>query len=125
VKARARKGAGLSNFQSEAPVAVIAPVISTSIEKAVGVAIAFGAHMAPTASQGINSSFWQFVSNTGCWIRQDSAANLVGTPASAGNGSMYVPPNTPVILDGINGDDLGVIQDTAPGKASLTKVRIF
>lgn len=40
--------------------------------------------------------------------------------ASAAAGSMYLPANTVVVLDGSRGAQLGVIQDAAGGKASCT-----
>lgn len=43
-------------------------------------------------------------------------------PASAADGSMYVPANVQVILDGNYGPRLGVIRNTADGSASLTRV---
>ncbi len=43
-------------------------------------------------------------------------------PASAADGSMYVPANVQVILDGNYGPTLGVIRNSADGSASLTRV---
>lgn len=40
--------------------------------------------------------------------------------AAAGAGVMFVPPNTPVFLDGAFGRQGAIIQDAAGGKASLT-----
>lgn len=43
-------------------------------------------------------------------------------PASAADGSMYVPANVQVILDGNYGPRLGVIRNSADGSASLTRL---
>lgn len=48
-----------------------------------------------------------------------------GPIASAASGSMYVPANTPIILDGRFGSNLSVIRDTADGSASLTRIQNY
>lgn len=44
--------------------------------------------------------------------------------ATAADGSMYVPANTPVLIDGAGGDSLSVIRAAGDGTASLTRMRI-
>jgi hypothetical protein len=48
-----------------------------------------------------------------------------GPQASAASGSMYVPANTPIIIDPRVGSDLSVIRDSADGSASLTRLLTF
>jgi hypothetical protein len=48
-----------------------------------------------------------------------------GPQASAATGSMYVPANTQIILDGRCGSNLSVIRDSADGSASLTRLITF
>lgn len=60
-------------------------------------------------------NFYLFASNTDCWIAQSA------TPvASAGAGSMYVPANLQVVINGRVGNHIAVIQDAGAGKCSLT-----
>ncbi len=44
-------------------------------------------------------------------------------PATAADGSMFVPALVTVVLDGNLGPQVGVIRDTADGKASLTRLK--
>lgn len=60
---------------------------------------------------------YSYVSNVATWIAQGASPT-----ASAGAGSMYVPANVVVILDGAYGAELSVIADASSGKASLTPV---
>jgi hypothetical protein len=46
----------------------------------------------------------------------------VSPPATAADGSMYVPANTLITLTGDMGPTVGVVQDSVAGKASLTRV---
>ena len=86
---------------------------SESYEHAVGgTSAAFGTMAADT--------LYTFVSSTACWIAQGDTPT-----ASAGAGSMYVPANVTVVLNGSDGAECAVIQDTAAGKASLTRMRRF
>lgn len=56
----------------------------------------------------------------------DAGFTVSYTPqATAAALSMYVPANTAIILDGSLGSNLSVLQDTANGSASLTKMKIF
>lgn len=43
-------------------------------------------------------------------------------PAAAADGSMYVPANVQVIIDGNYGPRLGVVRNSADGNASLTRL---
>lgn len=59
---------------------------------------------------------YRFVASTSCWL-----ATGANPTASAAAGSLYVPANTALLLDGaINGAKVAVIRDAADGKASLT-----
>lgn len=59
-----------------------------------------------------------------------AATNLAGgdtvvTPiASAADGSMYVPANTLITIDGTAGDSLSVIRASGDGTASLTRAKV-
>lgn len=56
------------------------------------------------------------------------ASFTVGTgimQATAGTGSMFVPALLPIILDGTQGGQLGVIRNTADGSSSTTPVELF
>lgn len=60
---------------------------------------------------------WEFVSSTACFIAQGA------TPTASGAaGSVFVPPNTPVTIFAGNGATVAVIQQTAGGIATLTKL---
>lgn len=59
------------------------------------------------------------VSSTLAWCQQGSAP-----VATAAAGSWLVPPNTPVLIDGTLGTKLSILQHTAGGTATLTKVRL-
>lgn len=48
-----------------------------------------------------------------------------GPQASAASGSLYVPANVSMIIDGRRGSNLSVIQDAAGGKATLVRVDIY
>lgn len=95
---------------------LLSPDTSTALEVAVGVAhVEFNASMAA-------HTYWMFVSTTNCWIKQGSHAALTASGASAGAGSMFVPALAQVVISGDLGADLSVIEDTATGKASLTRM---
>lgn len=97
------------------PAAVVTGTNTQSDEVAVGAASAQFANIVAMAA----GQMYVFVSSTACWILQGA-----NPTASAAPGSMYVPPNTIVFIGGLNGIKLAVIQDAAPGKASLTKVQL-
>lgn len=48
-----------------------------------------------------------------------------GPIATAASGSMYLPANTPIVLDGRVGSNLSVVRDAADGKSSLTRARVY
>lgn len=58
-------------------------------------------------------------------VANGSFAVTYGPQASAASGSMYVPANTMVLLDGRCGSNLSAIRDTADGKSSLTRARLY
>lgn len=67
------------------------------------------------------NQFWAFSSSTNCWIAQSNSPS-----ASAGAaGNSFVGAGRVVYLDGRNGSDVSVVQDTAGGKASLTPVTTY
>lgn len=63
--------------------------------------------------------FYLLVSSTLCWVKQGTAP----VAASAADGSTLVPPNTPILIDGSLGPKLSILQHTAAGSASLTRVK--
>lgn len=62
--------------------------------------------------------YYMYTANVGSWIKQGAAP-----VASAAAGSLYVPANTPVLIDGGYGAVLSVIYDGTIGKASLVRVK--
>lgn len=56
-----------------------------------------------------------FVADTSCYIQQGA-----NPTASSADGSMFVPANCPLLLQGRNGAKLAVIRSTADGNGSLT-----
>lgn len=89
----------------------LSPDTTTSDSQAVG---AVATTMAPT--MGV-ADRWLFVSSTNCWIAQGAAPT-----AAAADGSMFVPANVFVTISGKGGAKLSVIQASAAGTASLTRV---
>lgn len=89
------------------------PDTSTSDSVSVGAA---SVQFAPTMTNGEK---YIFVSTTNCWIAQGADPQT----ASATDGNMYWPANTPLVIDGGLGAKLAVIQATAGGTASLTRCR--
>lgn len=65
------------------------------------------------------SQYFLFISTAACWIQQGAAP--VATKAA---GSMYVPANFEVLLDGRNGAKLSVLQDSTGGNATLLRVMV-
>lgn len=63
--------------------------------------------------------YYMLVSSTLCWVKQGAAP----VAASAADGSTLVPPNTPMYFDGGVGAKLSILQHTAGGSASLTRVK--
>lgn len=51
-------------------------------------------------------------------------AEITSLVPTAGSGSMYVPANTPVLLDSKRGPYIAAIRDSANGGASLTRVTV-
>lgn len=95
---------------------ITSPIPSTSLEKAVG------ATSVPFLAAMVAGQFYMFVSSTNCWIAQGATGT---TTASAGAGSMFVPANTIVLLNGHVGVECAVIEDSVSGKASLTQVQNY
>lgn len=60
-----------------------------------------------------------FTCDTNCYIKQGTAP----VAASAADGSMLVPANRPVLIEGREGAKLSVIRVSADGNATLQKVR--
>lgn len=89
------------------------PDTTTSDVQAVGSASAV---MSPTMGEW---EVWRFISTTNCYIAQGSAP-----VAAAADGSMFWPANVPLDLSGRMGSKLAVIQASAGGTASLTRVNV-
>ncbi len=60
---------------------------------------------------------WEFCSSTACFIQQGAAP-----VASAASGSIFVPAGARVLVFGGQGARLAVIQQTAGGPATLSRV---
>lgn len=52
-----------------------------------------------------------------------TGTQTASTVATAGAGSHQVQPSFPLLLDGVNGSTVAVIQDAAPGKASIARTQ--
>jgi hypothetical protein len=63
--------------------------------------------------------YFLLTSNVALWWKQGS-----NPTASAASGSMYLPANTPVFINGALGIKLAVIEDSSGGKASLVQVQL-
>lgn len=93
--------------------AIICPITSTSDSQAVS---STAATMTPTMVAG---GFYQFVCTVACYILQGAAPT-----ATAADGSMFVPANTPITLDGTAGAKLSVIRAASDGTACLTRLKV-
>lgn len=60
---------------------------------------------------------WWFISTAACWILQ--GANPTATKAV---GSLYVPANFYILIDGAQGAKLSVLQDSAGGNAVMQRL---
>jgi hypothetical protein len=96
---------------------VIATSTTSADEVAVGAASATFPTLLMTTTGIAGQNLYQYCSNVASWIAQGAAPT-----ATAGPGSMYVPANTPVLVDGAQGAKLAVIEDSSAGKASLARV---
>lgn len=93
---------------------IVFPVTSTSDSQAV---TSSAASMSPVMA---TNQIWMFTCSTNCWISQGAAPT-----AAAADGSMFVPAGAIIMIDGGLGVALSVIRDTADGKASLTRAKVF
>jgi hypothetical protein len=100
--------------------AIIIPIPSASVEAAVGSSSTTFALTLDGTSYPQGVALYEFVANVDSWICQGASPT-----ASAGAGSMFVPANVPVIIDGVNGAALAVIQDSTSGRAALTPIQRF
>lgn len=64
--------------------------------------------------------FFVLVTSTLAWCKQGTAP----VAASAADGSWLAAPNTPILIDGSLGAKLSILQHTAGGSASLTRVKM-
>src|SRR5206468_4024275 len=91
------------------------PITSASDFLTVGAASA----TFPALTSMTKDQYFLLTSTTAAWAKQGAAP-----VASAAAGSMYIAPNTPIIICGADGAKLALIQDAAGGKASLTPIRL-
>lgn len=67
----------------------------------------------------LTGHWYAFSANTDCWIQQGA------TPTAAkAAGSMFVSKGTIILIDGAQGPELSVVQDSASGAASLVEVTV-
>lgn len=66
-----------------------------------------------------SGEYYLYTCNVGSWIKQGT-----NPTASAAAGSLFVPANTPVIIDGGHGVKLSAIYDGVAGKASLARLKM-
>lgn len=76
---------------------------------------AVGAASAQFNTSMLAAGTYLFVADTSCYIQQGA-----NPTASSADGSMLVPGNCPLMLQGRHGAKLAVIQSTTGGNASLT-----
>lgn len=93
------------------------PIISLADELVAGGVSATFATLAMDTTGSRGQHLYRFCANVGTWIAQGAAPT-----ASAGAGSMYIPAGKEVLLDGLEGAQLAVINDGSAGKASLVPV---
>lgn len=90
----------------------VIPVIGRSVKATVSsTSVQFGLTMTATG-------FYAFCASSNCWILQGA------NPTATTSDSMFVPANTPMLLDGSSGAKLAVIRDAADGVSCLTPVVI-
>lgn len=91
------------------------PIItpSSDVQTVAGTEVDFDTTMA-------SGEFYLLVSSTLCWVKQGTAP----VAASAADGSTLVPANFPFLIDGALGAKLSILQHTAGGSASLTRVKL-
>lgn len=82
--------------------------------------LAVGAGSLQFAISMNSGEFYMFASSTACLIRQGS-----NPTASAAAGSTFVPAGTIVYIDGGVGAKLAVIQSSAGGNATLTRLKAY
>jgi hypothetical protein len=93
---------------------MLVPVAGSSDQKAIIVTpVQFDTAMAVT-------EMFLFTCSTACYIAQGA-----NPTASAGDGSMFVPANEPVLIDGAQGAKLSVIRQTADGVATLQEMAVL
>ena len=83
----------------------------------------FVAFTTSTAFTGIGAAmtsgtFYALTMTAAGWICQSNA----GTAATKGTGSIFLPANITLLIDGAQGSKLTVLQDSAGGNASLVQV---
>jgi hypothetical protein len=77
-----------------------------------------GTHAVFTTTMAAGEKY-VLVSSTLAWCQQGAAP-----VATAAAGSWLIPANTPTLIDGGLGAKLSILQHTAGGSATLTKVRL-
>lgn len=82
------------------------------------VAVGAASTLFPNINAMAADQYYVYTANVASWIMQGAAPT-----AAALAGSMFVPANTPVYIDGAYGAKLAVIQDATVGKASLVRVK--
>lgn len=92
--------------------------LASSTSVPANIATTLGASLAANGSAGtyVGSELWVLTSTTAIWVAQGSAPT-----ASVGAGSVLVPANFPVLIDGSNGSHLSVLADTTAGHVSLAR----
>jgi hypothetical protein len=80
-----------------------------------GSAVTLASALTSTKAPGLAK--YVYCANCDSWIQQGNAPT-----ASAGAGSMFVPANMQLVLDGAYGVALSVIADSSSGRASLAPV---
>lgn len=84
--------------------------------------IAVSATSAPFVRQLGIGELALFVSTTACYLAQANGSAPTAA-AGAGVGSVFIPANTPTLLNGTNGAYVSVVQASAGGFACLSRAQ--
>lgn len=68
-------------------------------------------------SNALTRNYYVLVASVACWVHARGHRRRACQP---GDGSCYLPADTPLVLDAALGSDLSIVADAAEGRASLS-----
>lgn len=98
----------------------LVPLSSGALEASVTSGSAVTLASALDTSQDLGVALYTFSADVDVWILQSNA----GTAATTSAGSMFVPAQTQITIDGNMGSHLSCIADSSSGKSSIVPVVI-